>query len=64
MPNGMEPESRVGRTGRLAKRLMRLDFFILDELGHRPFPLIRRADPSPGKQSPDCFSSLFRSSDQ
>ncbi|TWB41203.1 IS21-like element helper ATPase IstB [Nitrospirillum pindoramense] len=36
--NKLEAESRLGRQGRLADHLSRLDFIILDELGYLPFP--------------------------
>ena len=35
--NQLEAESRAGRQGRIADYLTRLDFVILDELGHLPF---------------------------
>jgi DNA replication protein DnaC len=35
--NRLEAEGRAGRQGRLAEYLTRLDFIILDELGHLPF---------------------------
>jgi DNA replication protein DnaC len=35
--NKLEAEARVGRAGRLAENLTRLDFVILDELGYLPF---------------------------
>ena len=36
--NKLEAESRLGRQGRLADHLSRLDFIVLDELGYLPFP--------------------------
>ena len=35
--NRLEAEARAGRQGRIADRLTRLDFLILDELGYLPF---------------------------
>jgi DNA replication protein DnaC len=35
--NRLEAEARTGRQGRIADRLTRLDFLILDELGYLPF---------------------------
>lgn len=35
--NRLESEARVGRQGRLADYLIRLDFAVLDELGYLPF---------------------------
>ena len=34
--NRLEAEARAGRQGRIADRLTRLDFLILDELGYLP----------------------------
>ena len=38
--NQLEAQARVGRQGRLADYLTRLDFVILDELGYLPFALV------------------------
>jgi DNA replication protein DnaC len=35
--NRLETETRNGRQGRLAEHLTRMDFIVLDELGHLPF---------------------------
>ena len=35
--NRLEAEARAGRPSRIADRLTRLDFLILDELGYLPF---------------------------
>jgi hypothetical protein len=35
--NRLETETRNGRQGRLAERLTRMDFIVLDELGYLPF---------------------------
>jgi DNA replication protein DnaC len=35
--NRLEAEARAGRQGRIADRLARLDFLVLDELGYLPF---------------------------
>ncbi len=35
--NRLEAETRAGRQGRLADYLTRMDFVVLDELGHLPF---------------------------
>ena len=35
--NRLEAEARVGKTGRLAEQLTRLDLVVLDELGYLPF---------------------------
>ena len=35
--NRLEAEARVGRQGRIADCLTRMDFVILDELGYLPF---------------------------
>jgi DNA replication protein DnaC len=35
--NKLEAETRAGRQGRMADYLARVDFIVLDELGHLPF---------------------------
>jgi DNA replication protein DnaC len=35
--NRLEAEGRVGRQGRMADHLCRMDFIVLDELGYLPF---------------------------